>query len=202
MYKVITSVLLIALFASCRTIGVLRQEALQPIDYVRWIENKDNGLKIDMEDSPYLYELQYQPVAYLAIRQTNNPQITPAALKQAIDNRGDYLYFSLKMQKQGERGILSDMDINSVNKNSYLLSGIQNDMFVLSGGDSLQCVMSHFESANSLIPYDRCVLAFEKPKDEKDDLVFLFRTDVYRRAWLRIPIKRENINKIPQLKIK
>ncbi len=201
MNKISIAVLLpLLFFVSCRSLHTAREKKLQPVSYVQWIEDTNNGLRIDKEDKPYRYELQYQPPAYLALRQLGNQRITSEVLKEEIANRGDYLYFSLKMQTERDGSVLTGIDMPD--KSSYLLSGIQKDMFLLSGSDSLACIMSHVEPANSLIPYDQCLLAFEKPKDDKEDLVFLFRTDVYRKGWLTIPVKRENINKIPQLKIK
>ena len=200
MKNIIIPVLALILLSSCKTKHFLGKDKLSPVEYVQWIENKENGLKVSWKDEAYLYELQYQPVEYLAVRQTRSQQITSAALKEGVQKRGDLLYFTFKMWDENGRGILSDKDLEIENKSSYLLSGLQNDMMLLAGKDTLHCVMLHFESANNLIPYDQCVLAFEPAANDKEDIVFLFRTDKYKEGWVRMTIKRENIKKIPKLK--
>jgi hypothetical protein len=200
MKNIVFFVLVVTILLSCRTTDFLGKEKLLPEDYVQWVENKENGLRIDMEDEPYMYELQYQPIEYLVVRQIRSPQITSAALKEGTQKRNGLLYFTLKMWTKDGKGILSDKNLIIENKNSYLLSGLQNDMILLAGSDSLHCVMLHFESANNLIPYDQCVLAFEKPKVEKENLVFLLRTDKYKQGWLKITVKKQDIKNTPKLK--
>ena len=189
-----------SLLSSCKTKHFLGKEKLSPVEYVQWIENKENGLKVSWKDEAYLYELQYQPTEYLVVRQTKSRQITSSALKEGVQKRGELLYFTFKMWNEKGRGILSDKNLEIENKNSYLLSGLQNDIMLLAGKDTVRCVMLHFESANNLIPYDQCVLAFEPVANDKEDIVFLFRTDKYKEGWVRMTVKRENIRKIPKLK--
>ena len=190
------------LLPACKTKHTLSESSrkLPPVEYVRWVEDEKNGLKIKQQDAPYTYELQYQPVEYLAVRQTKSLQISSSVLKAEMQKRGDLEYFTFKMWNEISRGILSDKELEIENKSSYLLSGLQNDMMLLSGQDTLQCVMLHFESANNLIPYDQCVLAFEPAADDKEDMIFLFRSDKYKPGWVRMTINRENIKKIPKLK--
>jgi hypothetical protein len=194
------SLLMMILLSSCRSSNVPGKRKLQPADYVQWIESKENGLKVNLEDKPYIYELQYQPIEYLAVMQLRNPQILSSALKEEMEKRGDLQYFTLTMRNEKNRGILSDKDLEIENKSSYLLSGLQKDMMMLSGQDTLRCVMLHFESANNLVPYDLCVLAFEPSVNYKEDIVFLLRTDKYKKGWVRMTIKRKDIKMIPKLK--
>lgn len=174
---------------------------LPPIEYARWIENKKNGLNISQQQGSFIYELQYQPVEYLVVLQERKEQIEPNLLKEEVEKRGDLLYFTFKMYNTADgKGILSNENIEIENKESYLLSGIQNDFVLLNNQDTLSCVMCYFERSNNLIPYDQCVLAFEEPRDLKKDITFLYRTDKYQKGWVKINIKRKDINKVPQLK--
>ncbi len=200
MKKIILLVLMIAALASCKTKHILTTTKLPPIRYVEWIENEANGLRIKQQDFPYSYELQYQPLEYLAVRQARKLEITVSEIKEEEQKRGDLLYFTFKMRNTQGRGILSDKELQIENKDSYLLSGLQKDLMLVTGQDTSNCVMLHFESANNLIPYDQCVVAFEALANDKEDIVFLFRTDKYRKGWVKMIIKREDIKKIPPLK--
>ncbi len=173
---------------------------LTPVEYVQWVRDERNGLKISQQEDKYIYELQYQPIEYLVILQERSEEIKASTLKDEAEKRGDLQYFTFKMSSTKGKGILSDKDLFIENKDIYLLSGLQQDIMLAEGKDTLNCVMFHFEASNNLVPYDQCVLAFEKSENPESDITFLFRTQKYADGWIKIPIKRENINRIPKLK--
>jgi hypothetical protein len=173
---------------------------LTPLEYVQWVRDERNGLRINKQVDSYIYELQYQPVEYLVLLQERNDEIKASELKKETEERGDLQYFTFKMSSTKGKGILSDKDLFIENKDIYLLSGLQRDFMLTEGQDTLECVMLHFEASNNLVPYDQCVLAFEKSGNPVSDITFLFRTEKYAEGWIKIPVKREDINKIPKLK--
>jgi len=173
---------------------------LTPIEYVQWVRDERNGLRISKQEGAYIYELQYQPVEYLVVLQERSEKIKASTLKEEAEKRGDLQYFTFKMSTTKGKGILSDKDLFIENKDIYLLSGLQQDIMLAEGKDTLECVMLHFEASNNLVPYDQCVLAFEKSENPASDITFLFRTRKYADGWVKIPVKRENINRIPKLK--
>ncbi len=198
---------IVLILGSCNSSRIIenkkqgKHQLLTPVEYVQWVEAEENGLKIRQQEGRYIYELQYQPLEYLTVLQEKSNKISDSVLKQGIEERGNFQYFTFKMSTVSGKGILSDKDVAIENKEHYLLSGLQQDMMLLSGKDTLQCVMLHFESSNNFIPYDLCVLAFE-PSEQEQDITFLFHADKYADDWVRIPIERQNINRIPKLKTK
>ena len=179
--------------------GIFKKK-LNPREYAGWIENEKKGLKVRRQQASYFYELQYQPLEYLVVIQERTEKIQKKVLKEELEKRGEFLYFTFKMSTEKGTGILSDKEIQFEDKDRYLLSKMQDDLMLLDGKDTLDCVMFYFEPSNNLIPYDQCVLAFEKPQRTKNDITFLYRTDKYLKGWVRMEIKRKNINKIPSLK--
>ena len=173
---------------------------LKPAEYARWIENKENGLYIIQQQGQYIYELQYQPVEYSVIMQERKEELPASLLKEEIKKRGDLQYYTFKMSNINGMGICSNKELNIDKKEIYLLSGMQNDFKIIEKGDTINCAMFHFETANNLIPYDLCVLAFEKVNKKIEDKIFLFRTDKYKKGWVKMEIKAENIKKIPKIK--
>lgn len=173
---------------------------LTPVKYVQWVRDERNGLRVIKQEGSYIYELQYQPVEYLVVLQERSEKIKASTLKEESEKRGDLQYFTFKMSSAKGKGILSDKDLFIENKDIYLLSGLQHDIMLATGQDTLACVMFHFEASNNLVPYDQCVLAFEKSENPSSDITFLFRTEKYADGWVKIPVKREHINRIPKLK--
>lgn len=173
---------------------------LSPVEYANWVENSKNGLKVKQQDGEFIYEIQYQPLEYLVVLQERKEQLEQSLLKQEIEKREGLNYFTFKLSTIHGTGIFSDKNIHMDNKDLYLLSGIQNDIKLLNGKDTLNCVMCHVELSNNLLPYDQCVLAFEKDEDSGNDITFLYRTGKYADGWIQLTVKRKDIKRIPKLK--
>jgi len=109
-------------------------------------------------------------------------------------------YFNFKLSTLSGIPALSNEKTDVENKANYLLSGMQKDIFLLEGTDTLRCRMFHFEGANGILPYDNCVLAFDKNKNPKTDKTFLYRAEKLGLGWINMTIKAEDIQRIPQLK--
>lgn len=109
-------------------------------------------------------------------------------------------YFNFKLSTLAGTPVFSDKKTEVENKTNYLLSGMQKDLFLLEGTDTLRCRMFHFEGANGVLPYDNCVLAFDKNEDTNKDRTFLYRADKLGLGWIKMVIKAADINQIPKLK--
>jgi len=109
-------------------------------------------------------------------------------------------YFNFKLSTLSGIPALSNEKTDVENKANYLLSGMQKDIFLLEGTDTLRCRMFHFEGANGILPYDNCVLAFDKNKNPDTDKTFLYRAEKLGLGWIKMTIKAEDIQRIPQLK--
>ena len=131
--------LLVQLIVSCKSITIRQKEIhsksnsfnketenreLAPIEYVKWVRDEKNGLRVLKQEGIYIYELQYQPVEYLVVLQERSEEIEAYTLSEEIEKRGDLQYFTFKMSTTTGKGILSDRDLIIENKDIYLLSGL------------------------------------------------------------------------------
>jgi len=109
-------------------------------------------------------------------------------------------YFNFKLSTLSGKPALSNKKIDFEDKARYLISGMQKDLYLLEGTDTLRCRMFHFEGANGVLPYDNCVLAFDKNEDNNKGRISLSRADKLGLDWIKMTIKAEDIQRIPQLK--
>lgn len=174
---------------------------LLPIEYVRWVEDSRNGLCVREQRGEYIYELQYQPLEYLVALQERKEELEKKRMEEEMEKRKHLEYLTLKISTIRGKGISSDKEVEIADKELYLLSGMQKDIIMLDGNDSIQCAMFHMELSNNFLPYDQCLLAFEKPENSRKDLKILFRTDQYDQGVVLLEIKRNNINKAPKCKV-
>jgi len=173
---------------------------LSPIEYVHWVEDAHNGLRVKKQQGSFIYELQYQPLEYLVALQERKEELEKSVLEKEIEERDGFEYFTLKISTIRGKGLSSDEKIIIANKEWYFLSGMQKDITMLCGDDTIKCAMLHVELSNNFIPYDQCLLAFEKPKNSGKDIRVIFRTDQYEKGCVELNIKRKSINKTPKLK--
>ena len=108
-------------------------------------------------------------------------------------------YYNFKIAKQLGGAVLSENTLDIPDKEIYLLSGMKKDLYLLEGTDTLYCKVFHFENSNGLVPYDNCVVAFEKNETTKTDKTFLYRADKLGLDWVKFHVKAEAINQVPKL---
>ncbi len=185
--------MIIWLLASC-------QDKVQPATYAKWVENQENGLRQTQIVEDYIFSLQYKPIEYMVALQERTPKLQTNVLKREKEKMEGLQYFNFKLSTLSGNPALSNEKIDFEDKNRYLTSGMQKDLFLLEGTDTLQCRMFHFEGANGILPYDNCVLAFDKNEDNNKDRTFLYRADKLGLEWIKMTIKAEDIQRIPQLK--
>ncbi len=176
------------------------KDNLEPVEYARWVENENNGLQISKTQGDYIFSLQYKPVEYIVAMQQRKPQIQSKLLKQEKEKMEGLQYYNFKIAKQSGGAVLSENTVDIPDKEIYLLSGMKKDLFLLEGTDTLYCKVFHFENSNGLTPYDNCVVAFEKNKNTATDKTFLYRGNKLGIDWVKLDVKAEAINRVPNLK--
>lgn len=175
-------------------------EAIPISTYAEWIENKNNGLHQSLTTDNHVFTLQYKPIEYMIAMRERTPKIRKEVLDEAKTEMGDMEYFNFKLSTIAGKPALSDREVQIDDKDIYLLSGMEKDLFLLEGEDTLYCRMFHFEGANGILPYDNCVLAFDESKQPDKDKTFLFNAHKLGLDWISIPIKAEAIKNIPKMK--
>lgn len=176
------------------------QSELPPPKYAAWVEDETNGLYKIREDDKYILSLQYKPIDYITVMRERTPKISKEKVQKTREELGNMEHFNFKLSTRAGKPALSNRDVQFDNKDIYLMSGMQKDLFLLEGKDTLYCRMFHFEGANGILPYDNCVLAFDKSKQPDEDKIFLYRADKLGLGWITIPIKADAINNIPKIK--
>jgi hypothetical protein len=176
------------------------KDGLSPQEYAQWVEDPANGLNITKSEKGYRFNLHYQPIEYIVALQLRQSEIREDVLKQETEKMKDLQYYTFKLSTATGHPVFSGDSLQFPEKMIYLLSGMQKDMVLLEGKDSLPCKLFHFEEANGVLPYDNCVLAFEKTKGAEHDKTFLYKAEKLGIDWIKIPLKATEISKIPKLK--
>lgn len=132
-------------------------EALAPVDYAAWVEDESNGLKVRQRFGDNELTLQYKPPAYVVVLEEKTPRIDGETLARRTAEIEDFQYFTL---------ILAGPARNQGDPVQYFAFGMQADLALRDGVETLPCRLFHYEPGRSLKPAT-FVLAFPLSEREK-----------------------------------
>lgn len=138
-----------ALLFSCSS------DELTVADYLSYINNPDNGLKVSKELNEYEFELLYKPVEYIAINEQRTVDVDEVVYQKRIGELEDLQYYTLKIQSLSgsemmRTGIRTEQEYS--NRLQYFSDIAQYDMRLVDGNDTLTCVLFHFERNYGVAP--------------------------------------------------
>jgi hypothetical protein len=178
-------------------------------DFIKWIENEENGLIITKKISSIKYTLFYKPAEYLALNEMKLFPVDSLKLREFIREYNNLYFFSLKIEDiNGKNPLL----INSSSPEEYqtLLQycsfDMQKDLKLILCEDTLDCVFYHFESDYLLSSFSTLSFGFdnlylqERP-DQNCDLVLWYNDHIFKTGYIFLKITKDNIKKIPQISL-
>ena len=199
----ITLFLLSIMMFSCK------QQNLKSTDYVKWVEEKDNGIRVEKEIEEYKFTVQYSPIDYLIIKDlyAQGKEITEKLVNEERKLREgeQYYLFQIAMVDQTQDLMKYNItDISDYEKRvNYFSFNIQNDLKLIDGNDTLDCKLHHFEQSYGLAPYITIGAVFDEKKENKNknDKIFIYQDKILNTGTIKITIKDKSINNIPKLSI-
>lgn len=179
------------------------KKSLEPVEYVKWIENPENGLKVEKPIGDYQFTLLYKPLEYIVLKEAKQLEIKKSELKKGVEEISDFDYFTFQI---GTVKNVEDVLKFGVNTNEefqkrvdYFSFRMQNDLKLVDGKDTLQCSLFHFERTFGIAPYCTFVLGFEKGGKELKNKTLIYNDEILGLGPVKLMIQAENLNNIPQL---
>ncbi len=187
-------------FTSC-----VKDVSLKPTDYVKWVENHDNGLLVTKNAGDFKFKLQYKPPEYLAIRELKKTEISSTELSEKASAMEDMQYFTLQL------GLADGSDIlkSNIEKSGdfsrnieYLSFYMQQDLKLVEGADTLPCLLHHFERDYGISQFAKIVLAFQKSNNVAADKTLIFNDRQFGAGTVSMTILSQSLNNLPKIKTK
>jgi len=203
--------ILIYLILLTLTLFSCTPDELEPMEYVRWVENENNGLKVSRQIGEFIFTVQYKPLEYKILQKLKDPGITYDRLEEEKKEIEDMQYFTFTVKVKDSN--ISPLKYNLENDNDYygrleyFSFHIQNDFRLIDGKDTLNCLLHHFERTYELTPENTFVLAFRAPQNKSpdeiffEDKTFIYEDKILNTGKVNLIIKAENLNQIPNIKI-
>lgn len=185
---------------SCSTVRNTntRNMSMRPSEYVRWVTSSENGLRVT-QTGACNSELQYCPTDYMVVKDLRKEDISKKELQEGRRKYENNEFFELRLATSEGKGYFTSMRSGSLY--SYLMSGLQKDIRLVSGKDTIECVAAEVQYSQGILPYDLCLLVFEKDALDTSDMILEYHNQTYFQDTLKIRIKRESIDKMPKIKV-
>lgn len=174
-----------------------------PGDYTRWLAENQTQLSTQTTQSGLLFSLNYLPADWLALREAGAENTE--ALGKVRQEYGGLEYYRLRVALQSGQGDVLQFRAAGTDEYyqrvEYFSFGLQHDIYLLAGQDTLPCRLFHFERNYGAAPYMDFMLGFEEKEGNNFDHTLMYHERVYSNILLTLTIPKENIQRIPKLKI-
>jgi hypothetical protein len=174
-------------------------EKLTPVNYMTWVENKENGLKVEKTISDVTYTLQYKPLEYVALLDLKKEQVSKPELEKKMDEYNSMQYFTFQISADTQQELLKK-DVKGAddynNRINYFSFEMQKDLKLIEGTDTLNCELFHFERVYGVAPYARFVLGFAATKTTTDKTLF-YDEKIFGSGKIYLTIQAKNNNQLP-----
>ena len=182
----------------------IRNTKVPAAEYSGWIATNAASLTKEQVLGDLTYRLTRVPADLLALREAGN-QATHEALAEARAHYTDLVYFRLEIIANSHNGELLKKDLQSPQEYnrrvSYAAFGVQNDMSMKIGKDSLACAMCQFERSFDVAPIATFMLAFDADEEIANDnsVTVVFNDQLFNNGIIRFYWNAGEINAYPSL---
>jgi hypothetical protein len=180
-------------------------DILEPKAYVAWVQALENGLKNDKTFDDITFSVQYKPLEYIICMEERKIRIADSIVLRKVNELSDMQYFDLKIALNEGSGELLKYQLSSPQQYServnYFAFGLQKDIVLVEGNDTLPCALYHFERAYNVTPSSTFLLGFSSGKNKSPESKTLIIYDrIFNKGMIKMAFDRHDLQKIPKLK--
>lgn len=174
------------------------KKKLNQVDYMRYVENEENGLRIIKNMGEVNYILQYKPIDYVQLKENRNSETIN------LEELEDMQYYTLSyaLKDNYNKDILR-YDLNSQNEYyervNYFSYGFPEDIFLVEGKDTIACDLFNYVRSYGLSPRADFIIGFKKTSSKNiEDKLVVVDDKVYGGGIIKLKILAEDLENIPE----
>lgn len=174
------------------------------VNYIKYIDNTENGLVQEYanEEKALKLKAQYKTPEYLAIKEIGVEAFHPdsiVTLAKEFDG-GYHFNFTISSSVSGYDVIKEKLSPSDYLKRiTYLTGEIRKDFKLVSGLDTLPCVVCHYERNYNISPNNVFILVFPYQQKTESDLTLLYDDKLFNQGIVEFKFKNKNIKNTPKL---
>lgn len=176
------------------------KKELHSSDYIKFVEDESNGLRVSKNIGGVDYMVQYKPIEYILLKENNN-NVDIKKRKEDLEGMQYYTlsYSLVKNNKDILKFNLTSQD-EYYERVNYFSFGLQNDIYLVEGKDTLDCKLFNYVRSYGLSPKADFVLAFSKNTQAQiNDKLIVIEDKIFGGGIIKLKIAKEDIKNIPEL---
>lgn len=181
----------------------ITKERMSPGSYVKWVEDEKNGLKEHKVIDDMVYTAQYKPYDYIICEEEKKDVIPDTIVKSELKELNGLQYIDLKIALKSGQGELLKYNLPSTEdyngRVNYFSFGMQKDIQLIQNGDTLPCVLFHFERIYDIAPYATFLMGFPLGKHPEADKTLQFSDHVFNKGIIKFFFKGKEVKNTPSL---
>lgn len=176
-------------------------EKLAPMEYAAWVEDKNNGLKVEKTIEEFTYTLQYKPTEYVALMELKKDSVRSLELNKKMEEYDGLQYYTFRISTDSRMELLKK-NLKEGNdyygRIQYFSFDMQKDLKLIDGKDTLDCVLFHFERVYGLAPYATFVLGFPLTEGTNNKTLF-YDEQIFGAGKIYLTVQSKNCKKLPSV---
>ena len=171
---------------------------LTPAKYRQWVENEKNGLLQKQSKNGYKFLLQYEPLEYIVVRESQSSSVSQDVLNKRTGALNGFVYFALKILNDKNQNAFNNDSV--INKNYYLFDMQKDFKLINNKNDTLLCAFYQYENHGGVNP-DEILLGFDRTnKIINEGFTLLYDANILGLGKMTFKFNKEVLQRIPKLK--
>jgi hypothetical protein len=176
-------------------------EKLSVADFKAWVEDKENGLRVEKTIGEFTYTLQSKPLEYVALLDLEKDKVSKPELTEKMEEFSGMDYFTFQISTDSQQELLKknlETTNDYYNRINYFSFEMQKDLKLIEGSDTVNCELFHFERVYGLAPYARFVLGFPKSQSGQEK-TFYYNEKIFGSGRIYLTIHAKKNIQLPEV---
>lgn len=183
-----------------------KQADLLPVkNYVQWVQNTGNGFRKEKTIKDLTFSAQFKPYEYIVCLEEKRHELADSIVRKRVSELKDMQYYELRISSNKAGGELLKRELSSAQQYqervNYFAFGMQRDIQLVEGTDTLPCVMYHFERSFDVSPESVFLLGFPIRNGEtQEDKTLLVYDRTFNTGLIKFTFSKKALKNLPKLK--
>jgi hypothetical protein len=192
----------ILIFIIIAVLSACKKESLDGDEYIEYVDKVQNGITNTKEIDGLSFQLAYCPTEYLLLKELKTSSISAEELGMRKKDNENMMFFHLRIKSSTENDVLKHKlynDNDYIARAEYLAYGLEEDIALIAGNDTLFPSLFHFERTYGIAPFADFMIAFASKVPEHGNFHVIMDDRVFNCGTLKFNYDSKDIHTIPIL---
>ena len=188
------------------TFFFLKETVVDPIEMKEYVVDMEHGLIKSKIIDEVTFSAKYKPVDYIIANEIKENVISKTVYKKMQEELSGMQYFDLRIEIEKMNGELLKYGLSTEaeyeERVNYLAFTIKDDIKLIDGSDTLNCVLHHFERVYDIVPYATILLGFKNyGNDLMHEKTLMYHDKLFGKGIIKFTFLPADLQSIPHLEI-